>query len=205
MSAHIWWYLARGSGYVAWGLLTAAVVSGLLLSARLTKPTPGPAWTLDLHRFLGAAALTFTGLHLAGLVADSFVHFGAADMFVPFASGWRPGAVALGIGALYLLVAVEGTSLLMRRIPRRWWKRVHLSSYVAFWFASFHLVLAGTDAANPASRAIVALAMAAIVFLTLVRALDGTRRRRPAARRTPDRPEAHAGAAPRPVGHRPAA
>ena len=72
-----------------------------------------------MHRFLGGAAVTFTGLHVAGLVADSYVHFGVADVLVPGASSWRPGAVAPGVVSLYLLAAVELTSLFMRRSRRR--------------------------------------------------------------------------------------
>jgi DMSO/TMAO reductase YedYZ heme-binding membrane subunit len=173
MSPHAWWYLARATGYVAWALLTTSVISGLLLSTRLTKGRPSPAWILDLHRFLAGTAVSFTGLHIVGLVADSYVHFGAADLLLPFASGWRPGAVALGVVAMYLLAAVEISSLLMRRLPRRLWRGIHLLSYVAFWLATFHLVTAGTDAGRPASKIATALVIATVVFLSLVRALGG--------------------------------
>jgi DMSO/TMAO reductase YedYZ heme-binding membrane subunit len=189
MNPQTWWYLARASGLVAWGLLSASVVWGLLLSTRLTKGRPTPAWILDLHRFLGGSAVIFTALHLAGLVADSYIHFGIADMLVPFASSWHPAAVALGIVALYLLAAVEITSLLMRRLPRRVWHGIHLTSYAVFWLATFHLLLAGTDAANPIIRWTVSLVMAGVVFLSLVRVLTGRGAARPARQAsTPTRP-----------------
>jgi predicted ferric reductase len=173
VNPHTWWYLARATGYVAWGLVATSVISGLLLGTRLTNGRPTPAWILDLHRFLAGTAVAFTALHLAGLVADSYVHFGVADVLVPFASGWRTGAVALGVVAMYLLAAVEISSLLMRRLPRRLWRGIHLSSYVAFWAASFHLVTAGTDAGNTASRVATVVVITAVVFLTLVRMLVG--------------------------------
>jgi predicted ferric reductase len=176
MNAQTWWYLARATGYVAWALVTTSVISGLLLSTRLTNERPTPAWILDLHRFLAGTAVAFTALHIVGLVADNYVHFGAADILVPFASSWRTGAVALGVIAMYLLAAVEISSLLMRRLPRRLWRGIHLSSYVAFWAATFHLVTAGTDASHPASKVAATLAIAAVVFLTLVRALSGRAR-----------------------------
>lgn len=177
MSEQVWWYAARATGYVAWALVAASVISGLLLSTRLTGGRATPAWVLDLHRFLAGTAVIFTGLHVAGLVADSQVHFGAADVLVPFASGWKPGAVALGVVAFYLLAAVEISSLLMRRIPRRTWRIVHLGSYGLFWFATFHLIMAGTDATNPVSRLATTLTMAVVVFLTIVRALSGRGKR----------------------------
>jgi predicted ferric reductase len=186
MSAQTWWYLARATGYVAWALLTSSVVTGLLLSTRLTSRRPTPAWILDLHRFVAGTAVAFTGLHVVGLVADSYVHFGAADVLVPFAAGWRTGAVALGVVAMYLVAAVEVSSLLVRRLPRRLWRGIHLTSYAAFWLATFHLVTAGTDAAHPASRVATAVVIATVVFLTLVRVLGG---RGGARRRQPARPE----------------
>lgn len=57
--------------------------------------------------------------------------------------------------------------------PRRVWRVVHLSSYVLFWTATFHLLTAGTDARNPVSRSTTAAVIVIVVFLTLVRALAG--------------------------------
>lgn len=176
MNEQLWWHVARAGGIVAWVLLATAVAWGLLLSTRLLGRRPTPAWLLSLHRMLGALAVLFTAVHVAGLVADSFVHFGAADVLVPFASDWRPGAVAWGVVGLYLLVAVEATSLLMHRIPRRAWKRVHQSSFVLFLVASLHGASAGTDASNPLYRWTSVVLVTAAVFLTLVRVLTAASR-----------------------------
>jgi DMSO/TMAO reductase YedYZ heme-binding membrane subunit len=183
MSPQLWWHIARATGIVAWALLAAAVVWGLLLSTRLARRRPTPAWLLDLHRFLGASAVAFTAVHLAGLVADNYVHFDVADLLIPYATAWRPGPVALGVVSLYLLAVVEATSLAMRRIPRRAWRSVHLTSYVLFWSATFHFILAGTDAPNPLARAGIDLVAALVVFLTLVRVFDPRGRSREHAHR----------------------
>ena len=172
MNPQLWWHIARATGIVAWALLAASVVWGLLLSTRLARGRPTPAWLLDLHRFLGGAAIVFTLLHLVGLVADSYVHFDLVDLLVPFASSWKPGPVALGVVSLDLLAAVEITSLSMRRIPRRLWRAVHLTSYGLFWSATLHFVLAGTDATHPLARWGINLTAATVVFLTLVRILS---------------------------------
>lgn len=173
MNAHTWWYASRATGFVAWALVATAVIVGLILSTRLARRRPTPAWTLDLHRFLGGAALVAILLHLVGLVVDDYVDFGVADLLVPFASSSEPSAVALGIVALYLLLAVQGSSVLMRRLPRRYWRAIPLTSFVAFWASTFHLQLAGTDAANPVARWAVRVAMVAVLFLTFVRIVDG--------------------------------
>ena len=62
MTSQLWWYVARAGGIVAWALLTASVLWGLILSTKLRPPRVRPAWTLDLHRFLGGLA-TRSGCH----------------------------------------------------------------------------------------------------------------------------------------------
>jgi len=188
MNTQFWWYLARSSGIVAWALLTASMIWGLLFTTRLLKGHPTPKWLLDLHRHLGGLALAFTGLHLVALFADSYIEFSIADLFIPFASDWKPGPVALGVVAFYLLLAVEATSLAMKRLPRKTWRSIHLTSYSLFWIATLHGITAGTDATHPAYWAANTLAAAAVVFLTIYRLLaERTRRRtipQPTAQRT---------------------
>lgn len=169
MNEQIWWYLARSTGIVAWALLSASVIWGLLLSSRLVAGRGVPKWLLDLHRFLGGLSVTFLAFHLVTIVADSYVHFGIADVLVPLASGWKPGAVALGVLAMYLAVAVEASSLAMRRLPRRWWRRVHLSSYVGFVLATGHGVAAGSDTTNLAMFTTYTATAAVVLFLTVFR------------------------------------
>lgn len=142
------WYLARSSGMVAWCVVSAGMAWGLLLSSRRVRRRGGPAWQLDLHRFLGTLSLVFTAVHLAAIVADNFVHFGWTDLTVPMASDWRPGAVAWGIVATYLLAAVQITSWLLPRLPRKVWHAVHLGSFGLFAAATAHGFTAGTDAGS---------------------------------------------------------
>ena len=173
MNQHVWWYVARASGIVAWALVTASVGFGLWVSLRLTRTRPRPAWVLDVHRFLGALSVVFVGVHLAGLALDSYVNFGPSDLFVPLAASWKPGPVALGIVGMYLLVAIEVTSVVMRRLPRRFWHAVHLTSFGLFVLATVHMFAAGTDRANPVLQW-AALATGGVVgFLTIVRILGG--------------------------------
>jgi hypothetical protein len=183
MNPHLWWYLARAGGLVAYGLLAASTVWGLAVSTRLLGRWPAPGWTLDLHRFLGGMALAFTGIHLAGLLLDSYVRFDLLDIFVPFAASWRPAAVAWGVTALYLLLAVELTSLARRHLPHRLWRRVHLAAFPLLAAATVHLVTAGSDRATLAVVVPLVAVAVAITFLLLFRLLQRSRRppRKPSA------------------------
>ena len=130
-----------------------------------------PAWVLDLHRHLGGLAVAFVAVHLAVLPLDTFTHWGWPDLFVPMASSWHPIPIAFGIVAFYLLLAVEISSLLGRRVPARWWRRIHFLSFPLYIIASVHLFTAGTDAGNVVARWTVVVVSTLIAFLTVVRVL----------------------------------
>lgn len=177
MRSQIWWDTARAGGIIAWALASAAVLTGLQQSTRLARRPP-PSWVLAVHRYLGALAVVFTGVHLLGLVADSFIGFGPGDLLVPFASSYRPTEVALGVVAMYLLLAVELSSLAMQRIPRRLWRGIHFSSYVIFGLATIHGLTAGTDGGDVAFRVACFLVAGLVLFMTLVRLLAPNRSER---------------------------
>lgn len=165
------WYVARSSGIVAWALVSASVMWGLLLASGLLR-RPKRGWYLDLHRFLGGLAVVFTAVHLAALYADAFIGFGLVDLFVPLASKWRPVPVAYGVNALYLLLAVEGTSLALPRVPRSVWRWVHLSSFLLYVLATVHMLAAGSDVAvlrwaAAGSVTVIALLSAARLFANI--------------------------------------
>jgi sulfoxide reductase heme-binding subunit YedZ len=178
---HTWWYTARAGGIVAWALVALTVIGGMQLSTRLVR-RPAPAWVLDVHRFVAGLAVALVGVHLVGLALDPFVKFGVAELFVPSVSSYRPGAVALGILGLYLLLAIELTSLAMRRLSRRVWHAIHLSSYPLFALVTVHGLTAGTDGHNVLFQWACLLTAGVVLFMTLVRILAP--RRSAAARRS---------------------
>lgn len=138
-------YAARSAGLVAWALVSASVICGLLVSTKSWSKRPGRGWVLDLHWFLGGLDVVFSAVHVPAFVADSYVHFGVAEVLVPFASGWRPTALAYRVVAAYLLVAVEVTSLLQRGLRRRLRRAVHHLSFPLWVLATVHLFAAGAD------------------------------------------------------------
>jgi sulfoxide reductase heme-binding subunit YedZ len=169
MASQLWWYSARAGGIVAWALLTASVVWGLVLSAKLRPPRVRPAWTLDLHRYLGGLATIFVGVHVGSIILDSYTHFGVSDVLVPFASQWHPLAVAWGVVAMYVLLAVEVTSLARRSLPQRVWRRVHMLAFPLWLFSTVHFVTAGTDATTTIALVAMIGASAGVCALSAVR------------------------------------
>jgi predicted ferric reductase len=169
------WYVARASGLVGWGLLAAATLWGLALSTKVLGRRPRPNWILDLHRWLGGVALIFSGVHVVSLCADQYVHFGLTSLLVPFASTWHPIAVAWGVVALYLLLAVELTSLARAYLPKQLWRRIHFASFLLFVMATIHGLTAGTDTKSTAARIVAATVGSVFVGLTAARISESTR------------------------------
>lgn len=176
MNEQLWWYVARSGGITALVLTGLAVIWGLMLSTRLMTGAVAPKWLLALHRSLGGLSVAFTGVHMAALMADSYVSFGLTDLFVPLASNWKPGAVAWGIVSMYLLVAVQITSMFMSRIPRRWWKGIHMASWILFWTGLVHGATAGTDSSHLLYVAVTGTMTVLVLFLTGFRILAPRRR-----------------------------
>ncbi len=172
-----WWYVTRATGFVSWALLAVAVLWGLFITNKTLHRSTAPAWVLDLHRHLGGLAVVFVAVHVAALPLDGFTHWGWRDLFVPMLSTWHPGAIAWGIVGMYLLVAIEVTSLLGRRFPKKWWRRVHMLSVPLYVLASIHLFAAGTDSSNVVVTWMVVTTSTLIVFLTFASALAAAKPR----------------------------
>jgi predicted ferric reductase len=195
MSSQVFWYAARAGGLVAWALATAAVVWGVALSTRALGRRPRPAWLFDLHRFLGGLALVFTAVHVLAVLADSYVDFSLVNILVPLTGSWHPLAVAWGIVGLYLLLAVELTSLARAHLPRRVWRRVHYASFALFATSTVHGLAAGTDGRSPGFLVAAVAACGLVAVLTGIRIMQSSRQpSAPADGRPPQRlPSARGG------------
>lgn len=192
------WYLARSSGWVAFVLLALTVVWGVLGIAKIIERRGLPRWLLDVHRYLALLTVVFTGVHLAALVGDNYMRIAWREILVPMAIDYRPGATAFGIVALYLVVAVQVSSWLRSRLPRRVWRGIHLFSYPALWLVGIHGLQAGTDSKHAWVRTAVMVVVGMVAFVTLMRVYMGVGARRRAVRRAPigdgtDAPDGQAG------------
>ena len=194
---HLWWYVTRASAVVAWVLLTVSVVLGILLSTRVMRKIDNPAWLQDLHRFVSGLAVVMVVLHMASLMLDSFAHLSVAEILVPGATQGsdvvsmqqKTIPIALGILAFYLLIAVQGTSWFMNRLPRKLWKGIHYASYGALILVMFHAGFTGTDVSELWYKSLSIVLIAAAAGAVIVRATVGARTR-PARGATPRADEA---------------
>lgn len=181
-SLPIAWMVARAAGLVAFGLLTLSVWLGLAMSTRLLGPKRQKS-LLGLHRTLVWTGLTMIVFHVGALVLDPVMHFSAAGVLVPFASAYKPVAVAAGVVAGWLSLMLA-TSFRMRKwIGQKGWRRLHYASFGAFALSLGHALYTGTDLKGLGGPVLALLAAGPVLWLTFYRLLDpqNALRRAPAA------------------------
>jgi hypothetical protein len=157
------WYAARAAGVIAYVLLTGVVLVGLTLSGKLKMKTWPKFAVTDLHRFGSLLVGVFIGLHVLTIALDAYTPFSVTQLVVPFASSYRPVWVALGIVSTELLIAVAVTNALRGRIPYRWWRRVHVATFLVWAGATVHGIGAGTDSASLWLSTIYVVAVASVL------------------------------------------
>ena len=143
------WFTARGAGLAALLSLTITVVLGTLGSAAVTSPPNRVVWQY-VHRTAAGIGMLLIVVHVTTLVFDAKARVGVAGAFVPFASHYRPNAVALGSITAYtiIVVATAGAArgrFAATRVGAASWRAIHLLAYPAWLTAVLHSVLSGTD------------------------------------------------------------
>jgi predicted ferric reductase len=179
------WIVARAAGLVAMAWLTLSVVMGLLMSTKLLGGAR-QARLLQWHRSLSWMGLSALALHVVALLFDPWLDMGPVDALVPLASEWRPWAVAAGVIAAWLSVALALSFRVRARMGVRNWRRLHMASFLAFVLSVVHGLTAGTDLQG--GWAVVFLVATCAPVLTLVATrVSGFQRARPAPVRRPAR------------------
>ena len=97
--------MARAAGLVAFGALTLSVWLGLGMSTRLLGPKRHKS-LFGWHQTLAWTGLSMLALHAGALLFDPTLHFGLTSVLAPFASAWRPVAVAAGVVAGWLTLVL---------------------------------------------------------------------------------------------------
>lgn len=169
-----YWYLARSSAFVAFGLLWLAMALGISITGKAARIWPGGPTAFAVHQFASLLALAFGLFHGLILLGDAFIGYSLAQVLVPFGSGtFRPVWVGLGQSALYVL-AVVGLSFYARSwIGRRAWRLIHFLSFVVFLLALAHGIGSGSDTSISWVRAMYWFSGGSLLFLTIYRVLVG--------------------------------
>ncbi len=140
------WYLSRGSAFIALGLLWLSMVLGVTTTNKMAKIWPGGPAAFAIHEFTSLLGLAFVLFHALVLMGDHYINFTLARIFIPFASvDYHPLWVGIGQLCFYLWGIVAFTFYIRRRLGQKTWRFIHYAGYIAYLMAVLHGVTSGTD------------------------------------------------------------
>jgi methionine sulfoxide reductase heme-binding subunit len=177
------WVVARATGLAAFGLITCAMLAGLLVRTGTAVGGVRGRAMVELHRHLSLLALIAIGAHGAALLLDATVDVTPLALVVPGLVPYRPLWTGLGVVAAELALLVHLSFRLRPRIGAAAWRRIHWLTYAVFAGAAAHGIASGTDTGAAATTALYGVAIGAVGGLTTWRALTGRRARAGSRRR----------------------
>jgi sulfoxide reductase heme-binding subunit YedZ len=165
------WDMARSAAWASYLLLWASVITGVGVNLRFHPGVGRQALVFEVHRMTGTLGLTLALVHGFALVLDRYLTFHLWDVFVPFTSAYRPWEVALGVFALWLLLAILFSTWFAGWVSTSAWRAIHYLSYAAFGLALLHGLTAGSDTQHWPTHVLYSLTVGALlgaVFLRFV-------------------------------------
>lgn len=171
LSSHIWWYLGRSSGFVAYWLLFSSVAMGLAISSRIFDGMLARPWVFEFHKFLSLLVMLVMVVHGLIMLPDPYAGFTLRDLLVPFYADYRGPAMATGIITLYGSVFISATFYMKGMIGQKGWRLIHYTSFSLFLGAMAHGVWIGTETKLPAVQISYLASGVMVLFLTFFRIL----------------------------------
>lgn len=176
----LWWLVSRASGVVALVLVSASVVIGLTMAAKVVRRPGRKRALVRLHEHLALVALVAIAVHGLALLGDGWLKPGLRGISIPFALTYRPAFTGIGIIAGYLAVLLGPSFYLRRRIGTRRWRKLHRATVLIWGLSAVHAIGAGSDARAVWLRCVVLTPIVPIFYLLALRVLG--RRATPAPR-----------------------
>lgn len=165
-----YWYLSRGSAFVALGLLWISMMLGLLITDKMAKSWPGAPAAFAVHEYVSLLGLVFGAFHALILLGDHYINYQVAQILVPFGSvNYHPVWVGVGQIGFYVWAIISATFYVRQLIGPKAWRLIHFASFFNFAVAIIHGLGAGTDHATIWAQAIYWSMGATTFFLTVYR------------------------------------
>lgn len=150
------WYVIRGAGFVAAGLIILLMLSGIGQVTGITYRYIEPIKAWALHRALAIALCASIVIHVSFLFIDHYIKFSVIQILLPFESHYNNGTklwglslgnlgVTFGILATYAVLIVVASSLGWIDTKKRAWRKLHYLSYILAFFVFLHALYTGSD------------------------------------------------------------
>lgn len=144
-----YWYLSRGSAFVALSLLWLSMALGLLITNKMARLWPGVPVSFALHEFISILGLGFALFHALILLGDHYIGYTLAQVLVPFSSSYEPVWVGFGQIGFYAMLIVTLSFYVRSHIGQKIWRSLHYFSFLAYLIALLHGIAAGSDGSLP--------------------------------------------------------
>jgi len=171
------WLVSRSAALSAYGALTLAVMTGLILSHPANKQDWRLSrWLYPWHRSLLSVFFALLSVHLTftGLDPKSGVGFGQFPF--PIQAKYHPAAMVIGSFSLYFLLLITVTAS-MRKTFRTRWLSIHRLSTLCWMGVTLHGIWGGTD--TPNLHALYLFSTASIILTYVWRSLTTRQLQRP--------------------------
>jgi len=142
------WYSVRAMGFLAYFVLAASVLYGLLLSTKILDAIAHRPVSFALHKDLAIVAMILATLHGALLIFDTSFNFTPRSLMVPFASPYSPITVGIGQLTFYASLVVTASFYVRRHIGQRAWRILHYVTFLSFIGATYHGIASGSDSGS---------------------------------------------------------
>jgi sulfoxide reductase heme-binding subunit YedZ len=172
VAPHLYWLASRAAGSAALLLASASVCVGLASSMRLLKRR-----TADLrvtHEALSLATIAALLVHVLTLLGDGFLHLSAAELTVPFLSGYQTLWTTVGIVGFWMLLALGLSYYARARIGVQRWRVLHRFTALAWVLGLAHSLGEGTDAGQVWFLAMIAIVVLPALALLTARGLKSS-------------------------------
>lgn len=143
------WLMLRATGLASYLALALSVVFGVLIAAPAAPSWLAKAVSFGWHGLLSGFALIAGAIHGAFLLVDGHYPQTLGAVLLPGDSTYKPVEVGLGTLGLEVMALVYVSTLLRTRLPRPFWKKLHLLAYPAFILTTLHGLYLGSDHAWP--------------------------------------------------------
>ena len=122
--------------------------------------------------------------HMLVLIIDHYEPYKIVEIVIPFAADYHPILSGIGTISFYLLLAMVTSDLLMKKIKRPVWKKIHYFVFPAWLLTLSHSLYIETDP-NPAISIFYGSTSILVLFLILLKFLDKPVVKKTTTRHTP--------------------
>jgi predicted ferric reductase len=164
------WYLSRGTAFVAMSLMWLAMALGLTITNKMARVWPGAPAAFAIHEYVSLLGLAFAIFHALVLMGDHYIKFSLAQIIVPFTTvGYKPVLVGLGQVGFYVWLLVALSFYVRSRIGPKAWRAIHYVSFLSYGVALYHGITSGTDTKMLWAQNYYWISGASLVFLLIYR------------------------------------